>query len=99
MVEKQSVLNIIDSVMNNREIDSIRNAILAIRDQVVDMKDDGATVPKFFEPIETDYAKLEIRGNNPPCQIDEGWFDGAKYLVIDMTYKIDTDVYGAYWYE
>lgn len=99
MVEKQSVLNIIDSVMNNREIDSIRNAILAIRDQVVDMKDDGATVQEFCEPIETSYAKLKIRGNNPPCQVDEGWYDGAKYLVMDMEYKIDSGVYGAYWYE
>lgn len=99
MVEKQSVLNIIDSVMNNREIDSIRNAILAIRDQVVDMKDYDVTVQEFCEPIETSYAKLKIRGNNPPHQVDEGWYDGAKYLVMDMGYKIDTGVYGAYWYE
>ena len=33
-MKKSEVLEIIDEVMNNREIDSIRNAILAIRDTV-----------------------------------------------------------------
>lgn len=35
-MEKSEVLKIIDEVMNNREIDSIRNAILAIRDKVIE---------------------------------------------------------------
>lgn len=43
MIKKENVLRIIDSVMNNREIDSIRNAILAIRDKVVEMPDDEYT--------------------------------------------------------
>ena len=35
-MQKSEVLKIIDEVMNNREIDSIRNAILAIRDKVIE---------------------------------------------------------------
>ena len=38
-MNKNDVLKIIDEVMNNREIDSIRNAILAIRDKVIDAPD------------------------------------------------------------
>jgi hypothetical protein len=87
MVEKQSVLKIIDSVMNNREIDSIRNAILAIRDQVVDMPEDDNEY----------YAKLKLRCNEP-LRTDE-WFDGAEYFVVDTALKFDTGSYGAYWYE
>lgn len=36
-MRKEDVLKIIDEVMNNREIDSIRNAILAIRDKVIEI--------------------------------------------------------------
>lgn len=93
LINRADAIAIIDSVMNNREIDSIRNAILAIRDQVVDMKCADA-----FEPIETDYAKLRIRDNNPPCLFGDGWYDGAEYLVVDMNYKLDSHLYGAYWY-
>ena len=45
MVSKDEVMQIIDNVMNNREIDSIRNAILAIRDGV-----------KEIEPIDADHV-------------------------------------------
>lgn len=87
-MKKEEVLSIIDEVMNNREIGSIRNAILAIRDKVIE-KDDWLK----------DYtARLLLRGNNPlRCYGD--YFDGAKYIVIDTLAKNDTRDYGAYWYE
>lgn len=96
LIKREDAIAIIDSVMNNREIDSIRNAILAIRDQVVDMK--CVKCADAFEPIETDYAKLRIRDNNPPCLFGNGWYDGAEYIVVDMNYKLDSHLYGAYWY-
>lgn len=37
IINRISVINAIDEVMNNREIDSIRNAILAIRDKVLEI--------------------------------------------------------------
>ena len=92
MVNKNDVLKIIDDVMNNREIDSIRNAILAIRDKVIEMDDDGQDpiLGKF-------YAKLVLRGNNELC-VAQPWFDGAKYVVIDTAEKIDTGLYGCIHY-
>lgn len=89
-MKKQEVLNIIDEVMNNREIDSIRNAILAIRDKVIDFNDDDWT---------KDYvARLKLHGNNPLCCCCD-YFEGAEYICIDTLEKIDTGIYGAYWYE
>ena len=41
-MKKEDVLKVIDEVMNNREIDSIRNAILAIRDKVIELEDDSS---------------------------------------------------------
>lgn len=91
-MKKEEVLSIIDEVMNNREIDSIRNAILAIRDKVIELPDDEDDWMKDYT------ARLSLRGNNPlRCYGD--YFDGAKYVVIDTIAKNDTRDYGAYWYE
>lgn len=91
-MKKEEVLSIIDEVMNNREIDSIRNAILAIRDKVIELPDDEDDWMKDCT------ARLSLRGNNPlRCYGD--YFDGAKYVVIDTMAKNDTGDYGAYWYE
>ncbi len=95
-MKKSEVLKIIDDVMNNREIDSIRNAILAIRDKVLELgdeKDNG------FDDWTKDYvARLRLRGNNP-LRIVGDHFDGAKYVHIDTCMKNDTNDYGAIWYE
>lgn len=89
-MKKGDVLNIIDEAMNNREIDSIRNAILAIRDKVLELDDGDWT---------TDYvAKLKLRGNNEPYCVGP-FFSGAKYICIDTAAKVDTGIYGEYWYE
>lgn len=85
-MQKADVLRIIDGVMNNREIDSIRNAILAIRDKVVEY------------PESNQYARLELCTNNELCCATP-YYKGAKYVVIDTSYKIDSGVRGAYWYE
>lgn len=78
--------------MNNREIDSIRNAILAIRDKVIEIEE-----PE--EDWHKDYcARLKLRGNNP-LNNSIPFFDGAEYVCIDTTTKIDTGIYGEYWYE
>ncbi len=85
-MRKADVIKAIDEVMNNREIDSIRNAILAIRDKVSEMDD-----------VHVSVARLPLRGKEINC-IGE-YFEGADYLVVDTFYKIDTGIYGAYWYE
>lgn len=85
-MKKQKVLEIIDEVMNNREIDSIRNAILAIRDKVIE-------APEYDEPI-----TLELRGNNSLVECGP-WFDGAKYVTIDVNEKVTTNCYGTIYYE
>ena len=90
---KTEVLKIIDEVMNNREIDSIRNAILAIRDKVIDF-DEATNIVTLDEskPI-----WLELRGNNRLCEASP-WFDGARYVCIDPWEKIDTGLYGCIHY-
>lgn len=89
---KEQILKIIDEVMNNREIDSIRNAILAIRDKVIELEDESSDWTKDY------IARLKLRGENPlRCYGD--YFDGAKYINIDTTAKNDTRDYGCYWYE
>ena len=92
VIKKDDVLKVIDEVMNNREIDSIRNAILAIRDKVLALDDEDDDWTKDY------VARLKLRGDNEICPVGD-YFNGAKYVCIDTTYKIDTRVYGAYWYE
>ena len=88
-MKKEDVIKIIDEVMNNREIDSIRNAILAIRDKVID----------FQELEDRDYhAELKLRGNGPLACCGP-YFDGARCIVIDTAVKNDTGNYGGYRYE
>lgn len=94
---KNEVLKIIDEVMNNREIDSIRNAILAIRDKVNDYPE-YSKVSKEVTDLGEHYAKLKLRGhNNLHCT--SPFFPEAKYVCIDTAEKIDTGLYGAYWFE
>lgn len=84
-MRKEEVLKIIDEVMNNREIDSIRNAILAIRDKVIEMPENGI-------------VKLELTTNNELwCTMP--WFPGARYICIDTAEYNDHGERGAYWYE
>lgn len=87
-MKKEAVITIIDEVMNNREIDSIRNAILAIRDKVI-----------AYDDWRDNYvATLTLRGENPlRCYGD--YFKGATKICIDTTAKNDTRDYGGYWYE
>lgn len=91
-MKKKEVLNIIDEVMNNREIDSIRNAILAIRDKVLELEDNEESLNKDY------YARLKVRSRNELALIKPIPLN-AKYLVIDSSYKIDSGFYGAYWFE
>ena len=90
-MKKDNVLKIIDEVMNNREIDSIRNAILAIRDKVLEMPDDN-------DEWEKDYvADLKLRGDCP-LNIAIPYFDGANRVRIDTCAKLDTGIYGEIYY-
>lgn len=93
-MNKDAVLKIIDEVMNNREIDSIRNAILAIRDKIIELEDES----EWDDFLKRHTAKLELRGNNPLAETSP-YFKGAKYVCIDTTEKIDTGYYGTIWYE
>ena len=91
-MKKSEVLEIIDEVMNNREIDSIRNAILAIRDKVIELDDENDDWKKDY------VAKLKLRGNNELFTVSP-YFDGAEYVCIDTCAKVDTGLYGEIWYE
>lgn len=91
-MKKQEVLKIIGEVMNNREIDSIRDAILAIRDKVIELDDKNDDWTKDY------VARLKLRGDNPLICCG-GYFEGAEYICIDTMVKVDTGSYGAYWYE
>ena len=90
-MKKSEVLKIIDEVMNNREIDSIRNAILAIRDKVIESADEEDDWTKDY------CAKLILRGKE--IHVVGEYFEGAKYLCIDTAAKLDTGMYGEMWYE
>lgn len=89
-MKKEEVLKIIDEVMNNREIDSIRNAVLAIRDKIIEY-------PDIDEYLNDYTARLKLRGGEI-SQTGE-YFEGAKYLCVDTSMKIDSGIYGGYWYE
>ena len=91
-MKKTEVLSIIDEVMNNREIDSIRNAILAIRDKVIEFPDPDDDWTKDY------VARLKLRGAYPICFPDVRP-EGATHICIDTSVKIDTDMYGIAWYE
>ena len=93
---KDKVLQIIDSVMNNREIDSIRNAILAIRDQVMDLPDDDRAYDD--DRVYTVLALRKTCSFLPEMGIDCSLRDESRYALIDTCYKIDTGLYGAIWY-
>ena len=86
-MKKSDILSIIDEVMNNREIDSIRNAILAIRDKVKDCPDE-----------ESGIVRLPLRGDNE-LECITPFKGGDRYVYIDTMYKIDTGIYGAIWYD
>ena len=90
-LEKKEVLRIIDEVMNNREISSIRNAILAVRDKVIEM-------PEIDVWYRESIARIRLRGDNPLRCYGE-YFEGAKYININALQKNDTRDYGGYWYE
>ena len=90
-MKKQDVLAVIDAVMNNREIDSIRNAVLAIRDGVLKLDD-------YDEYLNKCYARLQLRGDNE-LMVTQPYFPGASYVVIDTVEKIDTGIYGSISYE
>jgi len=86
-MKKDEVLKAIDEVMNNREIDSIRNAILAIRDKVLEMEDDS-----------DHYAVLKLRGDNEPY-VTIPFAKGDTHMIIDTWAKMDDGEYGEIMYE
>lgn len=97
VIYKNRVLEIIDSVMNNREIDSIRNAILAIRDKIIDEPEPELCIDTSFTTV-----KIALRQRNaflPETGIDGSSIDGAKYAIFNMSEKIDTGLYGSVSYE
>lgn len=80
-MKKDDILKIIDEVMNNREIDSIRNAILAIRDKVIAFKDeDTAFSTIVLEDLHT--YKIPLRSHSE-IQFTGEYFEGANYLCVD----------------
>ena len=63
------------------------NAILAIRDKVLEMPDNN-------DEWEKDYvADLKLRGDCP-LNVTIPYFDGANRVRIDTCTKLDTRVYG-----
>jgi hypothetical protein len=96
-MKKDDILKIIDEVMNNREIDSIRNAILAIRDKVIAFKDEDTD---FSTIVLEDWHtyKIPLRSHSE-IQFTGGYFEGANYLCVDACAKRDTREYGDMWYE
>ena len=84
-MDKESVLSVIDEVMNNREIDSIRNAILAIRDKVLEIDDDG------WGSNET-VARLRLRGGE--LNVTSPYREGDTWVLIDTCAKVDSGIYG-----
>lgn len=96
-MKKEDILKIIDEVMNNREIDSIRNAILAIRDKVIAFKDEDTA---FSTIVLEDWHtyKIPLRSHSE-IQFTGGYFEGANYLCVDACAKRDTREYGDMWYE
>ena len=103
---KTEVLKVIDEVMNNREIDSIRNAILAIRDKVkefdeLDYIDDCKIIVKDdvirIEDPGLRRVMISLRHANELNNLNF-CFEEARYVCIDTKEKIDTGLYGTMWY-
>ena len=72
-MEKSEVLKIIDEVMNNREVDSIRNAILAIRDKVIEAPEtDKQIIKAVWEKNENgQYLKRQIFSRQNEARKDQ----------------------------
>lgn len=96
-MKKDDILKIIDEVMNNREIDSIRNAILAIRDKVIAFEDEYTD---FSTVVLEDWHtyKIPLRSHSE-IKFTGEYFEGANYLCVDACAKRDTREYGDMWYE
>ena len=85
MIRKSEVLEIIDDVVNRRDL-AAWQALMEIR-RLIEEYNDG-----------TFYAKLKLRGEGGLC-CTRPYFRGATHVCIDTMEKIDTGRYGTYWYE
>lgn len=85
MIAKEDVLGIINTVMIDKNIKSIRDAILAIRHGVLTIPDNNYL---GFEPV-----TLRLRGNNGLCEIKPHFAD-AEFVRIRTWDKVDTGIYG-----
>lgn len=81
-MRKEDVLKIIDEVMNNREIDSIRNAILAIRDKVIEAPETGKQTKAVWVTIEN--GKY-LRCSNCNCSLPVK--DDTHYPLIMLDHR------------
>ncbi len=84
---KMELREIINEVMLDRNIDSIRDALMTVMEK--------AESSESF--TDKGLIKIELRGSNELTCVYP-WFDGAKYVVIDPLAKTDTGLYGEYWY-
>ena len=109
MIRRKDVLAIIDEVMFDGDIDSFRAAIIAIRNKIIDMPDYNGD-PDFAEEHEITVnqemlqidnpltiVRIALRGEEMNCS--DPYFEGAEYFCVCTGEKIDSRVYGSYWYE
>lgn len=103
IVDKETIYKLIDEIMGDRNIDTIRKALITLKERVEEISmTDISEWHKDWDLYELDgdlmRARLKLRGNNP---INEStpYFDGAEYLVIDTMVKLDTRLYGEMYYE
>ena len=80
-MQKDEVLKIIDEVMNNREIDSIRNAILAIRDKVIEAPEtDKQIIKAKWE--KTEHGEF-LKCSNCFCSLPVRYDDNYLIIMLD----------------
>ena len=93
LISKSKLKEVYESMMtgiwNERESIS-KSARLSLMRWVIDKLEE---VPE----VELTMVKLPLRGKELNCTVP--YFEGAEYVCIDTMAKIDTGIYGEYWYE
>lgn len=98
-INREYVLKAIDEVMHNREISSIRNGILAIRDKVLQAQIRAMPFTNKY------YIQLGLYENEhyaclPEFGSDGSKRDGATSVIFDMTdWHPDTKTRGSIYYK
>ena len=94
---KEKVCEIVDEIMRDRNIGSIRDALITVKEKIMELPDYDYTDFDAY-PI-----KIHLRSPEPNLNVlahcTAPYMEGDEYLYIDPVAKIDSHCYGAFWFD